>query len=84
MAETVKNYTPRVEKIISFLKNNFFANRKDDSMQMFDCPNWCGDDMTEIYRDGNTVVLYCQRWTYLEVIGLTEYEYNAVFYECGC
>ena len=65
--------TKRLENLRQWIKDNGFKD-----MQAFDCKNTVGDKMKTVYNEDGIVVDYCQFWSYLEIFGLTEEEYNSL------
>lgn len=53
---------------------------------IFDCRNIVGDNMTNIYDDGDVQIDICYGWEYFEVFGLTDEEFKEVekYYEKLC
>lgn len=41
-------------------------------VQSFDCRNWIGDAMTNIYDDGEVQIDYCYDYEYFEIFGLSD------------
>ena len=51
-------------------------NYKDADCGIFDSHNIVGDWMTNIYNDNGLVIDICYRWSYFEVFGLFDNEFN--------
>ncbi len=43
---------------------------------IYDCQNTVGDSMETIYYDGNVQIDICYSWSYFEVFGLTDDEWE--------
>ena len=69
----------KAQKAIARLKE-YFTER----IQMFDHRGWTPDYKVSIYNDDTIEILYAPDWGYVEVLGATAEEYNAIFKECGC
>ena len=65
----------RVESVRDFLVKN---KDKYLKMQTFNCQCSFGDYRKSIYRENGVEILYCPDWNYLEILGLTEEEYNSL------
>ena len=50
---------------------------------IFNCRNLVGDPMSTIYNENHLMIDICYNWSYFEVFGLTEDEFNDLqdFYE---
>ena len=50
---------------------------------IYDCRNFVGDPMTNIYDDGELCIDICYRYSYFEVFGLSDTEFNelSAFYD---
>lgn len=66
------------KEIIARLKEMFPSR-----IQMFDCLSWTPDYKVSIYSDDKVDVLYAPYWDYVEVLGVTEEEFDVIFKECG-
>lgn len=62
-----------MEKLIEFLKKTF-----PKGIQMFDTRNIVGDPMTTIYEADGITVDYCHYYSYIEIFGLTDKEFEEV------
>lgn len=51
-------------------------NYKDADCGIFDSQNIVGDWMTNIYNDNGLAIDICYRWSYFEVFGLSDDEFN--------
>ena len=58
-------------------------NYKYADAGIFDCRNWCGDDMTTLYSQDGLIIDICYKHEYFEVFGLSkeEFEKLELFYE---
>lgn len=62
-----------MEKLIEFLKDRF-----PNGIQMFDTRNIVGDSMVTIYDEDGITVDYCHDYSYIEIFGLTDEEFEEV------
>ena len=49
---------------------------KDANCGIYDCRNMVGDPMDMIYKDGKVRIDICYHWSYFEVFGLTDKEFE--------
>ena len=64
------------EKLIKaweFLQDYF---KEYDSMPAYNCRNTEGDDMETIYEEDGIIIEWCYNFSYIEVLGLTEAEFD--------
>ena len=62
----------RLEKAKEIIKRDF----KLFPCGIFDCRNWCGDEMMTLYEDEDITIDVCPSWSYFEVFGLTDEEFR--------
>lgn len=63
----------KLKKALEFLRDYF----KDyDRMPAYNCRNTAGDDMETIYEEDGITIEWCYNFSYIEVFGLTEVEFN--------
>lgn len=67
-----------VEKIIAVLKDLF-----PDRIQMFDTPCLLNDQYDIIFKEGNVEVRWCEYYSYVDVLGLSDEDFEKVFCACG-
>ena len=46
------------------------------SCGIFNCRNWVGDPMTNIYNDGELSIDICYHYAYFEVFGLSDEDFE--------
>lgn len=68
----------RLEKLNKFLDEYIFD---DDSFQVFATRNVVGDKTETIYEEDGITVEYCRDWGYIEILGLTDEEWESLFME---
>lgn len=51
-------------------------NFEDGNCGIFDCRNYVGDPMTNLYKDDEIQIDICYRYNYFEVFGLTAEEFT--------
>ena len=62
----------KLEKAKEIIKEHF----KDADCGIFDSRNWVGDWMTNIYNDNGLAIDICYGYSYFEVFGLSDEEFN--------
>lgn len=62
----------KLEKAKEIIKEHF----KDADCGIFDNRNWVGDWMTNIYNDNGLAIDICYGYSYFEVFGLSDEEFN--------
>ena len=60
----------KIKKLKRFLQENY------PNIQAFNCRGWAEDEMEEVYHDDGIRVLYCYVWSYIEIFGLTDEEFE--------
>lgn len=70
MIEAGGDKMTRLERLKRFLHNEEICG-----MQSFDCRNWVGDLMDNIYNEDGIQVDICYGYEYLEIFGLTHDEW---------
>ena len=68
----------RIDKAKFFLMERF-----SEGIQMFNSRNLVGDNMTTIYDEDGIIVDECYSYSYIEIFGVTEEEYNELVECCG-
>lgn len=63
----------RIENLKKFLRNSGLLG-----MQVFNSESLVGDNREIVYSDGNIKVLVCYYWEYVEILGLSESEFNSI------
>lgn len=63
----------KMDKLRQFLTQSGYRG-----MQTFDCRNTVGDYMNTIYDSDGIQVDICYGWSYLEIFGLTDEEYQSL------
>lgn len=61
-----------MEKIKEVIKEYY----DDANYGLYDCRNLVGDPMETIYDDNEVQIDICYRWSYFEVFGLTDKEFQ--------
>ena len=62
----------KLEIAKKIIKENYHAG----NCGIFNCRNWVGDSMTNIYDDGELAIDICYGWAYFEVFGLSDEEFT--------
>lgn len=62
----------KLEKAKEIVKEHF----KDADCGIFDSRNWVGDWMTNIYNDNGLAIDICYGYSYFEVFGLSDEEFD--------
>ena len=62
----------KMKKIKKVIKEYY----KDANCGIYDCRNLVGDSMETIYDDGDVQIDICYYWSYFEVFGLTDEEFE--------
>ena len=62
----------KLEKAKEVIRKHF----KDAQGGIYDCRNWVGDPMTNVYDDGEISVDICYGHEYFEVFGLSDDEFR--------
>lgn len=57
---------------------DFLTKKGLQDIQTFNCRNWVGDPMTNIYNEDDIQVDICYKYKYLEIFGLTKEEYESL------
>lgn len=63
----------KLEKLWDFLEDFF---KEYDRMPAYNCRNIAGDDMETIYEEDGITVDWCYNFSYIEVFGLTDAEFD--------
>lgn len=63
-----------VEQVKQVIKQHF----EEADCGIFGCRNLCGDDMSNLYDNGDVQVDICYQYAYFEVLGLNGEEYTEV------
>lgn len=63
----------KLENVLKFLRDVF---KEYDRMPAYNCRNTEGDEMETIYEKDGITVDFCWNFSYIEVFGLTEAEFN--------
>jgi hypothetical protein len=66
----------KINNLIFFLKKMF-----PNGIQMFCTRNICGDPMVNIYDSNDISVDYCHYYSYIEIFGLEDDEFERVLVE---
>ena len=61
---------------LEIAKNIIKKNYEDAQCGIFDCRNIVGDSMTTIYDEDGLQIDICYRYSYFEVFGLTDEEFQ--------
>lgn len=69
----------RKENVVNFLNARF-----PEGIQAFDTPNIVGDPVIEIYDFQGVYINWCQYWDYIDIIGITEEEYQYILDNTKC
>lgn len=71
----------KLQKALAFLQEFF---KDEQSVQTFDCRNIAGDEMQTIYEEDGITIDFAYKYSYIEIFGLSEVEYNALLdMSCG-
>lgn len=62
----------KLEKAKEIIKERF----EEGDCGIYDCRNWVGDPMTNIYCENGLVIDICYGYAYFEVFGLTDEEFT--------
>lgn len=65
----------RFEKVAAFLQG-WLKERDEKEIQIFNCRSWTADAKAKIYSEDGVDVLYAYYWDYIEVLGLTDEEFE--------
>ena len=76
---TLNPNRPRRDNIVDFLNEKF-----PEGIQVFDTPNIIDDPVTEIYDFQGVYINYCERWGYIDVIGLNIEEWKYILKNTKC
>lgn len=63
----------RVSKIREFIKNNNLIN-----YQTFNTRNIFNDPCIRVYNEDGVQIFFCSYYNYIEIIGLSDAEYNSL------
>ena len=64
------------KKNLEIAKEIIKENYEKANCGIFNTRNWCGDPMTNIYKDDELWIDICYHYSYFEVFGLTEEEFS--------
>lgn len=70
------------KKIENVLKVLLFAKEKK-KIQMFDCYDIMGDYKETLFENNEVEVLYAPNYEYVEIVGLSDKDYNYFFKKYG-
>ena len=62
----------RVDKLVQFLREH---PEYVPHCGIFNSRNTVGDEMENVYRDGDVSMDFCSHWDYIEIFGLTHDEF---------
>lgn len=62
----------RLDKAKKVIRDNFSSA----NCGLFDCRNAVGDSMITVYKDDDIQIDICYHWSYFEVFGLTDAEFD--------
>lgn len=65
-----------MSKDLTAAKEIIAANIKDAKYGIYDCGNFAGDTMNELYNNGEIKIAICFGWGYFEVFGLNDQEFS--------
>ena len=68
------------DEVVDVLHKCFGDNRR---IQMYDCVGDCGDKKVVLADDGDVTVLFAPAWSYVEVLGLSDEDFQYVMERCG-
>ncbi len=68
----------KIDKLKKFLQKNC------PNMQAFNTKNIVGDSMERVYDEDEIIVDYCYYYSYIEIFGLTDEEFEDLIDEYGC
>ena len=73
-----------IEAIINIIKEVVLVAYNDrERIQMFDCIGMGPDEKITIFVEDDVRVLWCPYWEYVEVLGLSDEDYQKVFDAVG-
>ena len=67
----------KIDKLKKFLQENY-PNEK-----AFNTRNWIGDNMETVYDEDGIIVDYCYVYSYIEIFGLTDKEFENLIDNTG-
>lgn len=65
----------RIEKLKKFLQQHL------PNKQAFNTTDWYGDSKRIVYISEGIIVLYCEGYNYVEILGLTDEEFDDLLEE---
>lgn len=63
-----------------YIVDMFLSKRFPDKIQMFNTKNVVGDEMETIYDDGKVKIEYSKGYDYIEIFGLSNWEYEEIYF----
>ena len=67
----------KIDKLKKFLQENY------PNEQAFNTRNWIGDNMITVYDEDGIIVDYCYYYSYIEIFGLTDKEFENLIDNTG-
>lgn len=68
----------KIDKLKKFLQENY------PNGQAFNTKNIVGDSMVTVYNEDEIIVDYCYYYSYIEIFGLTDEEFEDLIDKYGC
>lgn len=71
------------KEIVEGILKVIVSQNKNKKIQMYDCYDILGDYKEILYKNDEVEVLYAPYYDYVEIIGLTDIDYNYFFKKYG-
>lgn len=72
-----------LENKINKTLKELLERNEQDKIQMFDCRDIAGDYKESLLDEDNVTILYAPNYNYVEVLGLSEQDYNKIYEKYG-